>query len=129
MTTLEDKMAGLPGARRAKIEQRAKALIMEENALRQLRKAHRQTQAKVARRLGIGQDSVSRIERRSDMLISTLRHYVAAIGGNMRLIVEFKDQPAIELNGIGALAKTSDAKRAPSTRKARSSRSKRSKAA
>jgi transcriptional regulator with XRE-family HTH domain len=124
MTTLEDKMAGLHAARRAKIEQRAKALIVEENALRQLRKAHSQTQAKVARKLGIGQDSVSRIERRSDMLISTLRDYVAAIGGNMRLIVEFKDQPAIELNSIGSLAKRSDAKRAHSTRKTRSKRSK-----
>ena len=124
MTTLEDKMAGLPAARRAKIEERAKALIMEENALRQLRKAHNQTQAKIARKLGIGQDSVSRIERRSDMLISTLRDYVAAIGGNMRLIVEFKDQPAIELNSIGALAKRFDAKRARSTRKARAKRAK-----
>ncbi|MBK5956690.1 transcriptional regulator [Rhodoplanes elegans] len=105
MTTLEQKIASLPKARQAKIKARADALVAEEMALRELREAHAKTQAKVARTLGIGQDSVSRLEQRSDMLISTLRDYVAAIGGTMRLVVEFKGRPPVELNGFGVLNK------------------------
>jgi transcriptional regulator with XRE-family HTH domain len=103
MTTLRDKMAELPARRRARIKVRAKELIAEETSLQALRKAHRKTQERVATTLGIGQDSVSRLEQRSDMLLSTLREYVAAIGGSVRLLVEFKGKPVIELKGLGAI--------------------------
>ena len=103
MTTLQEKMAALPASRRARVMTRTAQLVDEENALRQLREAHQKTQAKVAKKLGIGQDSVSRLEKRSDMLISTLRDYVAALGGRMRLVVEFEDQPPIELQSLGVL--------------------------
>jgi DNA-binding XRE family transcriptional regulator len=103
MVTLRDKMAGLPARRRARIKARAQKLIAEETSLQALRKAHQKTQEKVATTLGIGQDSVSRLEQRSDMLLSTLREYVAAIGGSVRLLVEFKGKPAIELKGLGAI--------------------------
>lgn len=103
MTTLQEKIDGLPASRRARVAARTSELIAEENALRQLREAHKKTQAKVAKELGIGQDSVSRLEKRSDMLISTLRDYVAAIGGKMRLLVEFEDQAPIELENLGVL--------------------------
>ena len=79
MTTLKEKMASLPVERQAKIKERATVLIAEETSLRQLREAHRKTQVKMAETLGIGQEGVSRLERRSDMLISTLREYVAAL--------------------------------------------------
>lgn len=81
MTTLQEKMAALPASRRARVMTRTAQLVDEENALRQLREAHQKTQSKVAKKLGIGQDSVSRLEKRSDMVISTLRDYVAALGG------------------------------------------------
>jgi transcriptional regulator with XRE-family HTH domain len=103
MTTLRDKMAQLPARRRARVEARAQALIAEETSLQALRKAHQKTQEKVAAELGIGQDSVSRLEQRSDMLLSTLREYVAALGGSVRLLVEFKGKPAIELKWLGAV--------------------------
>jgi transcriptional regulator with XRE-family HTH domain len=103
MTTLRDKMAQLPARRRVRVEARAQELIAEETSLQALRKAHRKTQDKVAAELGIGQDSVSRLEQRSDMLLSTLREYVAAIGGRVRLLVEFKGKPSIELKGLGTL--------------------------
>jgi transcriptional regulator with XRE-family HTH domain len=103
MTTLRDKMAELPARRRARVAARAQELIAEETSLQALRKAHQKTQEKVATTLGIGQDSVSRLEQRSDMLLSTLREYVAAIGGSVRLLVEFKGKPAIELKGLGAI--------------------------
>ena len=111
MTTLHDKIAGLPASRRARVAARTSELITEENALRQLREAHKKTQVKVAKALGIGQDSVSRLEKRSDMLISTLRDYVAAIGGKMRLLVEFEDQAPIELENLGILQKPDEVRR------------------
>ena len=80
---------------------RADALVLEEMTLRDAREAISKTQAGVAKRLGIGPDSVSRLEKRGDMLVSTLRDYVAAIGGTVRLVVEFKGQPPVELKKIG----------------------------
>ena len=121
MTTLRDKMAGLPARHRARIKARAQKLIAEETSLQALRKAHQKTQEKVATTLGIGQDSVSRLEQRSDMLLSTLREYVAAIGGSVRLLVEFKGKPAIELKGLGAIDGRSASARGKVGRRARRS--------
>ena len=104
MTTLTDKMNSLPEARRRKIEKRAQTLIAEEMSLRDLRKALRRTQSRVASDLGINQENVSRIERRTDLLISTLSGYVEAMGGKLRLVAEFPDRPPVTLTGIGTLA-------------------------
>jgi hypothetical protein len=51
--------------------------------------------------LGIGQEGISRIEHRSDLLLSTLRSYVEAMGGKLSLIVEFPDRKPVSLRGIG----------------------------
>ena len=104
MTTLTEKMNGLSEARRKKIEKRAQTLIAEEMSLRDLRKALRRTQSRVASDLGINQENVSRIERRTDLLISTLSGYVEAMGGKLHLVAEFPDRPPVTLTGIGALA-------------------------
>ena len=104
MTTLTDKMNSLPEARRETIEKRAQTLIAEEMSLRDLRKALRRTQSRVASDLGINQENVSRIERRTDLLISTLSGYVEAMGGKLHLVAEFPDRPPVTLTGIGALA-------------------------
>jgi len=77
-------------------------LILEETTLQQARQARGKTQTAVADSLKIGQDSVSRIEKRGDMLVSTLRDYVAAIGGKVRVVIEFEDQPPVELISLGA---------------------------
>jgi len=103
MKTVRHMMAELPKKRQARIDARAKTLIAEEMSLQNLRKAHRKTQKAMAAQLGIGQDSVSRLEQRSDMLLSTLREYVAAMGGKIRLMAEFKGAAPIELTGLGAL--------------------------
>mgnify|MGYP003572714414 FL=1 len=97
---LHDKMKSVGNNRRKKIEVRAAALVAEELALRDLRKAHHRTQASMAKKLGISQDGVSRLEKRSDLLLSTLRNYVEAMGGNLRLVVEFPDQPPVMLTGF-----------------------------
>ena len=105
MTSLTDRMNKLPEARRQKVEERAKALIAEEMSLRDLRKARKQTQVRIAQQLGINQENVSRIEKRSDLLISTLSGYVEAMGGKLSLVVEFPDRPPIALTGIATLDK------------------------
>ncbi len=105
MTTLTERLDQLPLARRKKVEQRARALIAEEMSLRDLRKARKQTQVRVAKKLGINQENVSRIEKRSDLLISTLSSYVEAMGGKLSLVAEFPDRPPITLTGITALDK------------------------
>ena len=89
--------------RRKKIEARAAQLIAEEMTLRQLRQACHLTQQKVAKSLRIGQEGVSKIERRSDLLISTLREYVQAMGGQLSLVVEFPDREPVILSGITEL--------------------------
>jgi transcriptional regulator with XRE-family HTH domain len=87
------------------VEERAKALIAEEMSLQDLRKARKKTQVRVAKELGIKQENVSRIEKRSDLLISTLSGYVEAMGGKLSLVAEFPDRPPITLTGIAALDK------------------------
>ena len=112
MTTLKERMDKLPKARRKKVEARAAELIAEEMSLRDLRKARKRTQVRVAKELGIKQENVSRIEKRTDLLISTLSGYVEAMGGKLHLVAEFPDRSPIVLTGIAAL----DKKNRPSKR-------------
>ena len=96
---VEGEIARLDPARRRKVEDRAEQLA-EEMSLRELRKARRLTQAHVASELGISQDGVSRLEQRSDLLLSTVRKTVEAMGGSLSLIARFPDRPPVELSGI-----------------------------
>ena len=54
----------------------------------------------MAKALGITQDSESRLEKRSDLLLSTLRKTVKAMGGNLSLVAEFPDRAPVVLSGI-----------------------------
>jgi len=101
MTTLDDVMGSLPDDERAKIEARAAELIAEETSLRGLRRAIGQTQSMIAKELKVGQEAVSKVEMRRDMLISTLRGFVGAMKGELDLIVRFSDRPPIRLEGLG----------------------------
>jgi DNA-binding XRE family transcriptional regulator len=103
MKTLDQKLKEVSPARRRKIENRAAHLLAEELSLRELRHAHKLTQERIAETLGIGQDQVSRLEQRSDLLISTLRSYVEAMGGRLTLVAEFPDHKPVVLSGIAAL--------------------------
>ena len=69
---VDDKISKLSPALRRKVEARAAELIAEEMTLRELRKARKLTQVRMAKTLGVTQDSVSRLEKRSDLLLSTL---------------------------------------------------------
>jgi DNA-binding XRE family transcriptional regulator len=97
---VNDKIGKLSAALRKKVEARAAELLAEEMTLRELRHARKLTQVRLARTLGITQDSVSRIEKRSDLLLSTLRKTVRAMGGNLSLVADFPDRPPVVLAGI-----------------------------
>ena len=99
-TNVDDKIQKLRPAQRRKVEARAAELIAEEMTLRELRHARKLTQVRMAKKLGITQDSVSRLEKRSDLLLSTLRKTVEAMGGNLSLVAEFPDRGPVVLSGI-----------------------------
>jgi DNA-binding XRE family transcriptional regulator len=98
---LNEIIKKLTPAQRKKVEARAAQLIAEEMTLRELRHARKLTQVRMAKTLGITQDSVSRLEKRSDLLLSTLRNTVEAMGGRLSLVAEFPDRAPVVLSGIG----------------------------
>jgi transcriptional regulator with XRE-family HTH domain len=57
-----------------------------------LRESRSMTQTAVAERMGIRQPTLSDIERRDDVYLSTLKSYVAALGGRLRLVADFDDE-------------------------------------
>jgi DNA-binding XRE family transcriptional regulator len=70
-------------------------------SLKDLRKGARLTQEDLAAALAVGQDTISRLEKRSDMLLSTLRHYVECVGGQLALVAMFPDQPPVIIDPLG----------------------------
>ena len=93
---LDDVMAALPAGRRAKIELRAQELA----SLKDLRQAVEKTQEDLAEVLGVGQDTISRLEQRSDMLLSTLRRYVEGMGGTLELVAQFPNRPPVVIEHL-----------------------------
>jgi DNA-directed RNA polymerase specialized sigma subunit len=97
---VDDKIKKLNPDQRKKVEARAADLMAEEMTLRELRHARKLTQVRIAKKLGITQDSVSRLEKRSNLLLSTLRKTVEAMGGTLSLVAEFPDRAPVVLSGI-----------------------------
>jgi hypothetical protein len=98
--TLDEILNEMPEERRARILQRAREISDEIN-LRELRRLRKLTQARLSKKLKIGQEGVSRMEKRSDLYLSTLRGYVEGVGGKLSLVVEFPDRPPVILAGLG----------------------------
>jgi transcriptional regulator len=67
-------------------------LLLKEMALHELRRTQHVSQEKLATALNTKQANISRIERRSDMYISTLRNYIEALGGQLDIIARFSDE-------------------------------------
>ena len=95
MSTLKQRMKELSPDRRKKVEARTRRLVAEEMTIQELRKARKITQVRMAKALLISQDGVSRLERRTDLLLSTLRKSVEAMGGSLSLIAEFPDRDPV----------------------------------
>ena len=68
----------------------------------------RLTQVELADRLGVRQDTISRLEQRADMLLSTLQANVEAIGGRLSIVAEFPNRPPVRIRQISTLAGEAD---------------------
>jgi len=99
--TLKQMLDELPEARRERILAEVDRLQAEYLTIRELRKARRLTQVQLAEVLKIRQATVAQMERRSDLMLSTLRSYVEAMGGRLTLTVEFPDRAPVSLEGLG----------------------------
>jgi DNA-binding XRE family transcriptional regulator len=103
----KDRFAELPEDDRKAILKRADVIYAEEMSLAELRKVRQRSQAKLAKKLGVKQAAVSRLERRADMYVSTLRGLIEAMGGSLQIIAQFPDRPAVS---IGQFAKLKQAR-------------------
>lgn len=99
--SLDEKLAGLSPDRLARIKDRAEALEAEYVTLRALREARSLTQTQLAERLGKKQATIAEMEKRSDLLISTLRETIEAMGGQLELSVAFPGGAPLRLKGLG----------------------------
>ena len=97
---LSSKLKTLSSVRKEKIKRRAQDLVTQEMSLRDLRKALELTQNDLSSKLHIKQEAVSRIERRSDLLLSTLSSYIEAMGGELSIVAKFPRRPAIKVTGF-----------------------------
>lgn len=98
--TLKDKMGGLLPERRQRIQSMAAEMMAEEATLKDLRIAMALTQERLAETLNIRQENVSLIEKRQDLMLSTLQSYVQAMGGKLRLVAEFPGWNPVVLKGL-----------------------------
>ncbi len=103
-TTLEQKIAQLDADHRNEIAAEFARLRAEYLTLRDLRKARHLTQVQLAESLGQNQVSIAKLEKRTDLLLSTLRRYIEAMGGKLNLVVEFPDRTPVILDTLGETA-------------------------
>jgi predicted DNA-binding protein (UPF0251 family) len=95
--TLEEFMQDFTPEERTQVAARTAELVEEELTLRDLRHAQHLTQERMAELMGVEQENVSRLERRADLLLSTLSNYVAAMGGRLRLVAEFPNRHPVAI--------------------------------
>lgn len=96
-----DLLAAMSSERQADIARRVEEI--HSSPLYRIRKALQFTQEQVAEELGLGQAAVSRLERRSDMLISTLRRFVGAMGGELEIRARFPNGDVV-IDDLGSLS-------------------------
>ncbi len=97
---LDDVLAALPSKRRKAIEAMGQELfkkIDRRATLAEMRKSQRISQAKLAEALGVKQMQVSRLEKRKDPRLSTLRRSIEALGGQLTMIATFPNQEPMVL--------------------------------
>ena len=101
--TLDEVMAAMPAERQVRIKARTAELHAEVEGLKALRKLAARSQEQIARSLGIKQPAIAKIERQTDLYLSTLRRFVEAAGGTLELRVELPGSGVMRLTGMGEL--------------------------
>src|SRR4051812_38078699 len=90
---------GFTAARRTRAAAKAAAL-RGEMTLEELRKARDISQEELAEALEVGQPSVAKLEKRTDIHVSNLRRYIEALGGELEITAKFADVRVI-ISNIG----------------------------
>jgi DNA-binding transcriptional regulator YiaG len=76
--------------RRRRIEA-IKSDLLAEMPLHELRRARALTQRDLAETLKVNQPAVSKLEQRADVYVSSLRSYIEAVGGRLKIVAEFPE--------------------------------------
>jgi transcriptional regulator with XRE-family HTH domain len=105
----DPEIARRAAASRAELDRRE---LEYQRTLSQLRHARRLTQNQLAAALQVSQAQVSRIENQADLYLSTLRSYIAAMGGELQLRAVFPDGSAAILS-VDELLEPAEASHAP----------------
>jgi DNA-directed RNA polymerase specialized sigma24 family protein len=98
---LDEFIGTLPEKEQSAIESSFQNLNAEFMALQDLRKAMAFTQEQIAEELHMDQSNLSKLEKRADLLLSTLRRYIEAMGGSLHLVAQFPERPPVEVIGFG----------------------------
>jgi hypothetical protein len=101
--TLEEIIDILSPDDRAAVEARGAELHAEVEGLKALRLLAQRSQEQIAQALGVKQPAVLKIERQTDLYLSTLRRFVEAAGGTLELRVELPGRGVMHLTGMGDL--------------------------
>jgi hypothetical protein len=107
--THQEILDSLPADRRGKVAARAAEVRREVEGLRALRLLAERTQEQLAESLGVKQPSVHKMERQSDLYLSTLRRFVEAAGGTLELVVTLPGTGTVHLSGIGEITEADPA--------------------
>jgi predicted transcriptional regulator len=97
---LKEVLDALPPKRRAEIDRRFKERLNEVDSLKELRRLSALSQVRIAKKLKISQPAVSKIEKQTDMYLSTLRGYVEAMGGELDVIVRLPHRKPIKVKSL-----------------------------
>lgn len=101
--TIEEVIATMSPESQARIKVRSAELHAEVEGLKALRLLAERTQEQIAQGLGVKQPAVLKIERQTDLYLSTLRRFVEAAGGTLELRVQLPGSGVISLTGMGEL--------------------------
>ena len=109
--TIDELIAEMPADSRARIKSKSRQMVnemlAEAESLSMVRKAHDKTQDELAQTLGIKTNAITQLEKRADMLLSTLRKYIGACGGELVLAVRTKGGHTVMLESFRALSSDS----------------------
>ncbi len=92
--------------RRRKVEA-IKSELLAEMALHELRRARFLSQKELAKKLNVNQPAIAKMERRADIYVSSLRSYIEAAGGRLKIVAEFPDGEVV-ISNFSSLGKPED---------------------
>lgn len=103
--------AGLSPKARKKSKELVRRLL-EEMPLHELRQARGMSQQELARLLNVQQPAIAKLERRTDMYLSTLRNHIEALGGELEILARFPEG-IIRITNFSSIGHPENEKKSP----------------